>query len=247
MSIRERIFYMIEVARPKDVLSVFYDKTMLIMIVLSIVPLCFKTSNSLFVFLDKSTAVIFITDYILRWITADYKLKKKKITSFFLYPFTFFAVIDLLSILPVFFSVHAGFKILRLMRMNKALRVLKILRYSSSFNLILSVLRKQREPLLAVCSLALGYVLLSALVMFCVEPNSFNSFFDAFYWAMVTLTTVGYGDIYPKSSIGRVVSMISSFVGLAIVALPTGIITAGYMTELSRNGNKNEEDRTENK
>lgn len=86
----------------------------------------------------------------------------------------------------------------------------------------------------AVCVLAGGYIALSALIMFQVEPDSFDTFFDAIYWAVVTLTTVGYGDIYPTSEIGRIVSMMSSFMGIAIVALPTGIITAGYMRELSR-------------
>ena len=85
-----------------------------------------------------------------------------------------------------------------------------------------------------VCVLAGGYIALSALIMFQVEPDSFDTFFDAIYWAVVTLTTVGYGDIYPTSEIGRIVSMMSSFMGIAIVALPTGIITAGYMRELSR-------------
>lgn len=76
--------------------------------------------------------------------------------------------------------------------------------------------------------------MISALIMFQVEPDSFETFFDAIYWAVVTLTTVGYGDIYPTSDIGRVVSMLSSFMGIAIVALPTGIITAGYMNELNK-------------
>ena len=77
--------------------------------------------------------------------------------------------------------------------------------------------------------------MLSALIMFQVEPDSFESFFDAIYWAVVTLTTVGYGDIYPVSDVGRIVSMLSSFMGIAIVALPTGVITAGYMSELNKN------------
>ncbi len=77
--------------------------------------------------------------------------------------------------------------------------------------------------------------MISALVMFQVEPDSFNTFFDALYWAMVTLTTVGYGDIYPISETGRIVSMVSAFMGIAIVALPTGIITAGYMDSISKN------------
>ncbi len=89
--------------------------------------------------------------------------------------------------------------------------------------------------MLTVCYLASGYTLISALVMFQVEPDSFNTFFDALYWAMVTLTTVGYGDIYPISETGRIVSMVSAFMGIAIVALPTGIITAGYMDSISKN------------
>ena len=83
--------------------------------------------------------------------------------------------------------------------------------------------------------MAVAYIFISAIVIYNVEPDSFNTFFDAFYWATISLTTVGYGDIYPTSDIGRVVSMLSSFMGIAIVALPTGIITAGYMNELNKN------------
>ncbi|MBR0375140.1 MAG: two pore domain potassium channel family protein, partial [Firmicutes bacterium] len=78
------------------------------------------------------------------------------------------------------------------------------------------------------------YVLLSALVVFNVEPDTFDSFFDAIYWAVVSLTTVGYGDIYPVSTLGRIVTMISSVFGMAIIALPAGIITAGFMQELEK-------------
>ena len=80
-----------------------------------------------------------------------------------------------------------------------------------------------------------------ALIMFQVEPEIFNSFYDAIYWAVVTLTTVGYGDIYPKSDIGRLISMLSTFVGIAIVAMPTGIITAGFMSEVSPGKKSNDE------
>ena len=130
--------------------------------------------------------------------------------------------------------LSSGFKLFRLFRLNKALKALKFLRYSHSFELILNVIKREKRALAAVCVLAGGYIALSALIMFQVEPDSFDTFFDAIYWAVVTLTTVGYGDIYPTSEIGRIVSMMSSFMGIAIVALPTGIITAGYMRELSR-------------
>ncbi|HQA05219.1 MAG TPA: potassium channel family protein [Clostridiales bacterium] len=96
----------------------------------------------------------------------------------------------------------------------------------------MKVFNKSREALIAVCTLAGAYILISALVIFNVEPDSFNTFFDAVYWATVSLTTVGYGDIYPVSTIGRIVTMFSSVFGIAIVALPAGIITAGYMNEI---------------
>ena len=149
-------------------------------------------------------------------------------------PFSFFGIVDLLSILPSLTMLSSGFKLFRLFRLNKALKALKFLRYSHSFELILNVIKREKRALAAVCVLAGGYIALSALIMFQVEPDSFDTFFDAIYWAVVTLTTVGYGDIYPTSEIGRIVSMMSSFMGIAIVALPTGIITAGYMRELSR-------------
>lgn len=82
--------------------------------------------------------------------------------------------------------------------------------------------------------MAIGYVLISALVIFNVEPETFDNFFEAVYWATVSLTTMGYGDIYPVTTIGRIVTMISSFVGIAIVALPAGIITAGYMDRIQK-------------
>ncbi len=87
--------------------------------------------------------------------------------------------------------------------------------------------------MLAVCTLAAGYILLSALLIFNVEPDSFETFFDAVYWARDRLTTVGYGDIYPTTTAGRMITMVSSMFGIAIVALPAGIITAGYMDALN--------------
>lgn len=99
--------------------------------------------------------------------------------------------------------------------------------------LILSVLKRQKDSLLVVLWLALAYVLVSALVIFNVEPQTFDSFFDADYWATISLTTMGYGDIYPVSTAGQVITMLSSVLGIAIVALPASIITTGYMKEVN--------------
>ena len=189
-----------------------------------------------FKIIDSVTVGIFILDYMARLLTADLKLKKS-VSSFFLYPFTPMAIIDLLSILPSLTILADGFKILRvfrLLRTFKVLRAFKFLRYSKSFVVIMSVYKKQKKILSAVATMAIVYIILSALVIYNVEPESFETFFDAIYWATISLTTVGYGDIYPVTTIGRVVTMVSSMFGIAIIALPSGVITAGYLEEMNK-------------
>lgn len=231
---RRRIFEVIELAGDGDRLSAAYDYFMMAVIVASLVPLAFKTSDPLLQYLDRSSVSLFILDYVLRLFTADHKLRRGP-ASFFLYPLTPLALLDLVCILPSFTPLAGGVRLLKIIRLLRAFRVLraaKMLRYSRSLLLIVDVIREQKAPLLAVGALALGYVLISALVIFNVEPESFSTFFEAVYWATVSLTTVGYGDIYPTSTAGRVITMLSSALGIAVVALPSGIITAGYMDKL---------------
>ena len=233
---RNRIYEMIEPADGNNKISSIYDYCMLIVIVISLVPLAFKNDPVALVVIDKVCASVFIVDYILRWITADYKFGKKSVTSFIKYPFSLMAIIDLISVLPSITIINSGFKLLRVFRMIKTLRVFRVfkaLRYSKSMKIIANVLKNSKESLVAVGTFAVAYILVAALVIFNVEPESFDTFFDAVYWATVSLTTVGYGDIYPITTIGRVVTMISSVFGIAIVALPAGIVTAGYMNEIS--------------
>lgn len=210
-----------------------YDYLMIAAIVASLVPLCFKEEYPVFRTTDLVVTVLFILDYLLRWSAADLALRKGR-KSFAIYPFTPMAIIDLLSILPFFLPMNQGFKALRLLRMVRALRAIRFIRESRSFRVIGNVLRRERALLLSVGAMAVGYVLACALVVFNVEPDSFGTFFDAVYWACVSLTTVGYGDIYPVSDLGRVVTMVSSLMGVALIALPAGIITGGYMDEMRR-------------
>lgn len=246
---RKRIYKIISTSNGNDKLSSIYDIFMMAVIIISLIPLVFKQSFVAFDIIDKVCACIFIIDYLLRWITADYKFSKSGVTSFLCYPFSAMAIIDLISILPSLTVLNQGFKLLRLLRLFRALRVFrafKLFRYSKNAQIIVNIFKKQRGPLSYVLILAIGYIIISALIVFNVEPDSFNSFFDAIYWATVSLTTMGYGDIYPVTQIGRIVTMISSLFGIAIVALPAGIITAGYMDEINSIG-KNESDETNKK
>ena len=229
----EKIFEIIE---PSDEhngtkASSVYDTIMLICIIASMVPLAFKSTNIVFSIIDKVTVSVFILDYILRFITAKYKLKKG-VKSYFLYPFQPMAIIDIISILPSVLPVNSGFKVLRLFRLLRTLKVFKsfkLFRYSKNIERVVFVLRKQSRSLAAVASMAIFYIFFVALIMFNIEPNTFNSFFEALYWAGISLTSVGYGDITPTTNIGKIFTVLSALVGLAVVALPSGIITAGYI------------------
>lgn len=237
--LQQRIYNLINRDKKGMWASRIYDWYMLVMIIASIVPLMFIEDYPIFKTIEIVTVIAFIIDYALRWYTADLELKKGW-HSYIIYPFTPMAIIDLLSILPGLNLISPEFKLLRLTRLLKIVRLLKIFRYSDKITIFLKVLQKERQVLLSVLMLAIFYIFITALVMFNAEPHinpnngeeTFHSFFDALYWATVTLTTVGYGDLCPVTDIGRVVSMLSSLFGVAIIALPSGVITASYLDEL---------------
>ena len=220
-------------------MSVTYDVLMFIAIITSIVPLMFVEDHAVFRYIEMVTVTFFIIDYVLRWMTADLRLGKGAL-SFLIYPFTFWGIIDLLSILPGLSVLSKGFKIFRVTRLLKVMRLFKFLRYSDKILVLGKVIRKEKTVLITVLGIAIFYVFLTALIMFNVEPRvnpetgvvTFRDFFGALYWATVTLTTVGYGDLTPVTDIGRMVSMLSSLFGVAVIALPSGVITASYLEEL---------------
>lgn len=240
MLTREKLYRVVEPRNKENYSSRVYDIVMLIAIAMGILPLMFRTQVRLFWYFDLISAICFIIDYLLRWCTADFDSKRGKVAAFLIYPFTPMAIIDLLSILPIFNLLGPTFKVFRVSRLLKILRIFKVVRYFEPLEIIIAVIRKQSKILMTVLSLAFFYIFITALIMFNAEEDInpetgkylFDSFFDAFYWAACTLTTVGYGDLYPISDIGRAISIVSAMVGIAIIALPSGIITAGYMDEL---------------
>ena len=233
MEWRKRIFDVVETKRTsgKDDL---YDWAMLVFIVMSLIPLAFREQTAWMEWFDKISVSVFIVDYILRWMTADIKMPKYTgWKAFLVYPFTPMAIIDLLSIIPSFTFFNRAFKLFRLPRLLKILRIFRFVRYSKNLQILFKVLHKERHILGTVFLLAIAYIFTTALIMFNIEESDlFHNFFDALYWATTTLTTVGYGDIYPGSDLGRLISMLSAIAGVAIIALPSGVITASYLDEL---------------
>lgn len=234
---RKRIFEIIEFDYKDDTLSKCYDLFMMLTIFVSIIPLAFKEQTTALIIIDKVTVVIYIIDYLLRFITADLKYEKWKMKSFLIYPFTPFAIIDLIAILPSIMFLHNNFKLFRIFRLIRSFRVLRLfkaIRYSKSITVLFNIFREQKEALLTVLGVAIAYILISALIILNVEPQTFKNYFDAVYWATISLTTIGYGDIYPVSTAGKMITMLSSLLGIAVIALPAGIITAGFMKEVNK-------------
>ena len=228
---RKKIYQMVHIYEGNRI-SVLYKYFMICIITLSLLPLTFKEEQSYFPLLEQICLWIFILDYLLRWCTADYKFGKDKLRSFAKYPFRLISIIDLMSIFALLCSLYSWTVAFRLTEILTVFRIVRIFRYSKNVRTILDILKRSKKPLTAVGGLAVGYIIISAIVMFNIEPDSFATFFDAVYWSTVSLTTVGYGDIYPVTVLGRSVAMISSFFGIAIVALPAGIVTAEYLNSI---------------
>lgn len=232
MDIRNKINSLVE-PHQDTLYGRIYDWFMLFVICMSIVPLMFRTESRLFDIMDEACCAIFIVDYLLRWVTADMRTGRSRAAAFIFYPFTKWAIIDLLSILPTFSLLAPSFKLFRITRLAKILRVVKFLRYYEPLQIMLRVIRKESKTLLTVLVMALSYVFCTALLIYNVNDEPMIiTFFDAIYWAACTLTTVGYGDVYPVTMTGRIISMISAVVGIALIALPSGIITSAYLDEL---------------
>lgn len=238
---RQKIANIIDRKSHSNWINTVYDWFMVLTILVSLLPLMFMETHKLFWFTEIASTVVFIIDYLLRWGTADIRNNNRKM-AFVTYPFSPMAIIDLLSILPAVTLLNPAFKLFRFIRLLRLTRVLKIFGISSKVRLFMSILYKERQVLSSVLILAILYIFVTALILFNVEPHvnpytgqqTFHSFFDALYWATVTLTTVGYGDMCPVTDIGRLVSMLSSLFGIAIIALPSGVITAQYLNELKK-------------
>ena len=236
-------------------LSMVYDYVMLIAIIIGTIPLFYREYRPLFIYFDLISGIIYMVDYVLRWMTCDLRSDKPKWKAFLLYPITPMAILDFLSILPTFTLLDPAFKLTKAIRLLKIVRFTKIVNYIGPLEIFITVIKKQWKPLLAVVLVALFDILITAIIMFQSEQEIdpvtgeyiFKTFHDAFYWAAITLTTVGYGDFSPVSDMGKTLSIISSLLGIGIIAMPSSIITAGYMQELNRRLKEEEEAERANK
>ncbi len=237
---KRRIYEVIEVSSIGDASSRAYDVLMTTAVIVGMVPLTLKRDNYYTVIIEIVTCIIFLIDYCARVYTADYKMGYKSIKAYTAYIFTPLAIFDLLSILPILYLFLPVSSSIGLFRLFRIFRIIKLVRYSKTMIVISNVLRKARKQLMAVLILIIIYIFVSAMLIFQLEPNLFENFFDALYWATISITTIGYGDIYPTTDVGRFITMVSALVGVAVIALPSGMITAAYINEINKKKSKYE-------
>lgn len=156
-------------------------------------------------------------------------------------------IIDLMAILPFYIpmAMHLDLRALRLLRMTRLLRIFKLHRFNNALYVLSTIIKEKKTDLIMTGFITITLIVISSFTMFFVEneaqPDKFNNIFSALWWAVATLTTVGYGDIYPITDMGRFISGIIALLGIGLIALPTGIISAGFMERIHR---INKEDNT---
>ena len=241
---KRKIFNIIQIGDKSNHLSRAFDIFITATIILNIILTFLQTFEELsflslcFNILEYVTLGIFCIEYILRIWTADYlypQLSKCRARIRFI--FSFDGIVDILTIIPVFFL--SGFVIFRSLRVARIFHLFRLNAKYDSFNVITTVLYEKRNQIISSVFIVLVLMLASSLCMYSVEhdaqPEVFRNAFSGVWWSMSTLLTVGYGDIYPITPLGRIMAIVIAYLGVGAVAIPTGIISAGFVEQYQRN------------
>jgi voltage-gated potassium channel len=248
--IRRRIFEIIEKAEEGDIPSTVFDISIIVLILLNIAAVIAASFNS---FADAHAVMlhrfevcsiaIFTVEYALRLWTAQSKYPEAK-HPYFKHLFSAPAIIDLLAILPFFlpFLILADLRFLRVIRLLRIVRIFKLSRYNKAMDLMIRVLKNEREKIIMTVFMTAIMLILSASIMYHIEsseqPEQFSNIPETIWWAVATLTTVGYGDVYPVTVAGKILGGIIAILGIGLVALPAGIISSGFINAMGDNNRK---------
>jgi voltage-gated potassium channel len=201
----------------------------------------YQEYQSLFDIFELVSVILFSIEYGLRLWTARLKYPElPPVRAYLRYIFSFSAIIDLAAILPFYLplAVPLDLRFLRILRITRVLRVIKLQRYSDSLQLVGRVFRSRSKELLVTVSVTLMLLLVAASIMYHLEnvaqPDKFPNIVASLWWAVATLTTVGYGDIFPVTIGGKILGGIVALLGIGLVALPAGIISSGFMEEINK-------------
>ncbi len=246
-NIKRRTFEIIQIGNDKDKASISFDMFITLVIFMSLFITLLETFDGARPYTKQMETVEFITmlifavEYALRIWTAEYLYpKKSSFRAKLAFARSFYGVIDLLTFVPYFLPVFfpAGAVAFRMFRVARIFRLFRVNAYYDAFNVIAEVLIEKKDQILSSVWMILVLMLASSLCMYSLEngvqPDKFKDAFSGIWWAVSTLLTVGYGDIYPVTLAGRLVGIFIAFRGVGMVAIPTGIISAGFVEQYSR-------------
>lgn len=240
---RKKIFDIIQIGDKTNFASRAFDVFIVVVILLNIVSMFMQTFDqfanilSVLKFIEVATTIIFCIEYALRIWTAEFLYpddSKAKARLKFLVSTE--GIVDLCTILPLFFL--NGFVVLRMLRVVRIFHLFRINNQLDSFNIIAQVLVSKRNQLISSIFIIVIIMMASSLCMYSAEnqaqPEVFKNAFSGIWWSVSTILTVGYGDIYPVTALGRLMAIIISFLGVGVVAIPTGIISAGFVEQYNK-------------
>lgn len=246
--IQRRTYEILEAASPDDITSRAFDIFIITLIILNILAIILESVTSIstgysvfFRNIEIFSVAVFTIEYVLRvWTCVANERFKHPITGRLHFMSTPLALIDLFAVLPFYLPMllRVDLRFLRALRLFRLFRIFKLGRYSESFQILGNVIREKKEEIILTLFMGLLVLIISSCLIYFVEnpvqSEVFSSIPHSLWWSVITLTTVGYGDVYPITPLGKILGTIVAFVGIAMFALPSGIIASGFVEEMRK-------------
>jgi voltage-gated potassium channel len=252
---RKRFYRLLEPSKNKKDPNYYFDLFIMALIILNVLAIILASDKtiggkykSFFASFEIFSVIVFSIEYLLRlWTIVEKKGYDDPIKGRIKFIFSPMALIDLFAILPFYLPfLGIDLRFLRILRIFRIFRLLKMARYSSAFTMIKSVLKDKKEELLVTLLFIIIILVIISTLMFYIErdaqPEVFGSIPKSLWWGVVTLTTVGYGDIYPVTALGKILGGIITLLGVGLIALPSGILASGYTEQIQKSKNDTSKD-----
>lgn len=245
---KKRVFALLDPSIGSSRLDKIIDGFIIVLILLNVAAVILETVDSLysaytpfFSAFETFSIVVFSIEYILRiWTCTLFKKYAHPITGRIRYIFSIGSIVDLLAIVPFYlpFTSIFDFRFLRIFRLIRFFRVFKLGRYLNATKIISNVFKSKKEELVLCLLITLSLIVVASSLMYFVEhdtqPDKFSSIPETMWWSVTTLTTVGYGDVFPVTELGRILTAFISILGIGVFALPAGILASGFSIEFQR-------------
>lgn len=249
---RERVLRTIDKGDESDVLSRRFDMFIMTLILLNVFAVIIETVESIqtkyktfLYYFEIFSVVVFSIEYIVRlWACTVMEKYRHPILGRLKYIFSMGAIIDLLAILPFYlpYLITVDARFLRILRLFRLMRIFKLGRYSLAFQMIVRVVKNRKEELMITFTMVIVLLILASSLMYYIEneaqPEVFTSIPATMWWGVATLTTVGYGDVYPITPLGKLLGAFIAILGIGVFALPAGIIASSFESEINQRNKK---------